>query len=66
MSQITGIIADKPSKIRGDRVDLLIYEEAGSWDGLIKAFIQSNALVGQPGSQWGYRIGGGKYPDTCR
>ena len=66
MSQITGIIADKPSKIRGDRVDLLIYEEAGSWDGLIKAFIQSNALVGQPGSQWGYRIGGGKCPDTCR
>lgn len=59
MSQITGIIADKPSKIRGDRVDLLIYEEAGSWPGLIKAFIQSNALVGQPGSQWGYRIGGG-------
>ena len=37
-----------------------------SWPGLIKAFIQSNALVGQPGSQWGYRIGGGKYPDTCR
>lgn len=59
MSQITGIIADKPSKIRGDRVDLLVYEESGSWPGLIKAFIQSNALVGQPGSQWGYRIGGG-------
>jgi hypothetical protein len=39
MSQITGIIADKPSKIRGDRVDLLVYEEAGSWEGLIKAFI---------------------------
>ena len=66
MSQITGIVADKPSKIRGDRVDLLVYEESGSWPGLIKAFIQSNALVGQPGSQWGYRIGGGKYPDTCR
>ena len=49
MSQITGIVADKPHKIRGDRTDLLIYEEAGSWEGLIKAFIQSNALVGQPG-----------------
>lgn len=64
MSQITGIIADKPSKIRGDRVDLLVYEEAGSWEGLTKAFIQSNALVGQPGSQWGYRIGGGTGGDT--
>ena len=59
MSQITGIVADKPHKIRGDRTDLLIYEEAGSWEGLIKAFIQSNALVGQPGDQWGLRIGGG-------
>lgn len=59
MSQITGIVADKPHKIRGDRTDLLIYEEAGSWEGLIKAFIQSNALVGQPGDQWGIRIGGG-------
>ena len=49
MSQITGIVADKPHKIRGDRTDLLVYEEAGSWEGLIKAFIQSNALVGQPG-----------------
>lgn len=58
-SQIQGIVADKPNKIRGDRVDLLIYEECGSWPSLDKAFIQSNALVGQPGRQWGYRIGGG-------
>lgn len=29
MSQITGIIADKPNKIRGDRADLLIFEECG-------------------------------------
>ena len=29
MSEITGIIADKPGKIRGDRTDLLIYEESG-------------------------------------
>lgn len=64
MSQIQGIVADKPSKIRGDRTDLLIYEEAGSWPDLTKAFIQSNALVGQPGRQWGYRIGGGTGGDT--
>lgn len=59
MSQITGIIADKPTKVRGDRTDLLIYEEAGSWPGLIKAFIQADALVGPPGDQWGIRILGG-------
>lgn len=29
MSQIQGIVADKPNKIRGDRTDLLIYEEGG-------------------------------------
>ena len=29
MSQIQGIIADKPRKIRGDRTDLLFYEELG-------------------------------------
>lgn len=29
LSQIQGIIADKPNKIRGDRTDLLIYEEGG-------------------------------------
>ena len=28
-SVVKGILADKPSKIRGDRVDLLIYDEAG-------------------------------------
>jgi len=30
LSEIEGIIADKPSKVRGDRVDFLFYEEAGS------------------------------------
>ena len=28
-SVVKGILADKPSKIRGDRVDLLIYDESG-------------------------------------
>ena len=64
MSQITGIVADKPMKIRGDRTDLLIYEEAGSWPGLNKAFIQSDALVGPPEAQWGLRILGGTSGDT--
>ena len=30
MAEIHSIIADKPSKIRGDRTDRLVYEEAGS------------------------------------
>jgi len=30
MSLIEAIVADNDRKIRGDRVDLLIYEEAGS------------------------------------
>lgn len=30
MADIEGIVADKPRKIRGDRVDRLLYEEAGS------------------------------------
>ena len=29
-SEIEGIIADKPNKIRGDRTDILLYEESGS------------------------------------
>ena len=49
MSQIQGIVADRPGKIRGDRTDLLLYEEAGSWPNLTKAFTQADALVGTPG-----------------
>lgn len=64
MSQIIGITADKPSKIRGYRSDLLVMEEAGSWPGLTKAYIQSTALVGQKGAQWGLRIVGGTSGDT--
>lgn len=37
MSEIEGIVADDPNKIRGDRVERLIYEEAGSQKSLIKA-----------------------------
>jgi hypothetical protein len=30
MSSVKGIVADVPRKIRGERVERLIYEEAGS------------------------------------
>ena len=29
-SEIEGIIGDKPRKIRGDKTDILLYEESGS------------------------------------
>ena len=30
MAEIEGIVADNPSKVRGDRTERLIFEEAGS------------------------------------
>jgi hypothetical protein len=39
-------------------------EEAGSWTQSTKAYIQSTALVGQKGAQWGIRIVGGTSGDT--
>lgn len=59
MSQIKGIVADSPNKIRGDRCDVLLYEELGSWDKSTKAFIQGDALVGIQGMTFGIKIGGG-------
>lgn len=59
MSEIEGIVADDPNKIRGDRVERLIYEEAGSQKQLIKAWIQGNALVEIGGEKIGVRICGG-------
>ena len=64
MSQITGIVADKPNKIRGDRTDLLIYEEGGSWPNSTKAFIQGDALTGIQGNRFGIKIIGGTGGDS--
>jgi hypothetical protein len=59
MSMIEGIVADKDSKIRGDRVDLLIFEEAGSNPNLRKSYIKGNALVEIGGNRFGMRMVGG-------
>lgn len=64
MSQIKGIVADSPNKIRGDRCDVLLYEELGSWDKSTKAFIQGDALVGIQGMTFGIKIGGGTGGDS--
>lgn len=59
MSQIQCIVADKPNKIRGDRTDLLVYEELGSWPNSRTAFIQGDALCGIQGARFGLKLGGG-------
>lgn len=57
---VRGINADDPQKIRGDRADLLIYDEAGSWPDLKKAVIQGEALVNIGGTRFGIKIIGGE------
>lgn len=59
MSEIVGIVADKPNKIRGDRTDLLLYEESGSWPNWKKAFLQGDALVCIQGEKFGIKLGWG-------
>ena len=65
MSQIQGVVSDKPSKLRGMRVDLLLFEESGSHPSLIKTYLQSTALVEILGHKFGTRLvwGTGKYLD---
>ena len=57
MSEIHTIIADKPGKIRGDRTDRLIYEEAGSNPILSASWIQGDSLVELGGQHFGTKIG---------
>lgn len=66
LSQITGIVADNPRKVRGTRCERLIFEEAGSYNMLMKAYIQGNALVELGGKKIGTRILGGKIPEIDR
>lgn len=54
MSEIEGIVADSPEKIRGDRVERLFFEEAGSDKVLTKKYLQGEALITVLG---GSRIG---------
>lgn len=58
-STVLGIVADDPQKIRGDRADFLIYDEAGSWPGLETAVTQGEALVEIGGVRFGVMIFGG-------
>ena len=63
-SSIQGIVVDKPGKLRGDRTDILMFEEVGLWPNFTKAYTQADALVGQIGYQWGLRLLGGTGGET--
>ena len=65
MSLIEAIVADNDRKIRGDRVDLLIYEEAGSNPVLRPSYIKGNALVEIGGNRFGIRMVGGTGGDIA-
>lgn len=58
-SQVIGINGSDPGNIRGDRVELLIYDEAGSWPGLTTAVIQGQELVEVQGVPRGIMLFGG-------
>lgn len=58
-SVVIGINGSKPSNIRGDRVDLLIYDEAGSWPGLTTAVVQGQELCEVQGVPRGIMLFGG-------
>lgn len=63
-SEVIGINGSKPSNIRGDRVDLLIYDEAGSWPGLTTAIVQGQELCEVQGVPRGTMLFGGTGGDV--
>lgn len=58
-SVVLGINGSDASNIRGDRTDLLIYDEAGMWPGLTKAIMQGQELCEVQGVPRGTIISGG-------
>lgn len=59
LSVVKGINGSKPSNIRGERVDLLIYDEAGSWPDLTTAVVQGQELCEVQGVSRGIMLFGG-------
>ena len=55
-AQITSIVADSANKIRGSRIDRLIYDEAGSNSVLTDSWIKGDALVALGGKHFGVRF----------
>lgn len=63
-SEVIGINGSNPRNIRGDRVDLLIYDEAGSWPQLTTAVVQGQELCEIQGIPRGTMVFGGTGGDT--
>ena len=59
LSVVKGINGSKPSNIRGERVDLLIYDEAGSWPDLTTAVVEGQELCEVQGVPRGIMLFGG-------
>ena len=55
-SQITTIVAENSNKIRGSRVDRLIYDEVGSNAVLTDSWIKGDALVSLGGKRFGVKF----------
>ena len=60
MATIQGVVADTARKLRGGRVERLLFEEAGSNPILVTAYNQSEALVNLMGKRIGTRYVWGK------
>ena len=60
-SEIRGVGSKDPGVIRGDRVDLLIIDEAGSNPVLTTAFVQGQELVEIQGVPRGTLMIGGRF-----
>lgn len=58
-AEIEGIVTDNPRKLRGARVYNLFFDEAGTFPGLVNAYIQARALVENAGRRVGQRAVGG-------
>lgn len=56
MSEVFGQVVDNPRKLRGTRLELLLIEEAGSFQNLITTYNQSQALVDLLGTKVGTRV----------
>lgn len=63
-ADIEGIVVDDANKLRGDRIDMLFFEEAGSNPILKETWIKGNALVVVGGNKIGTRIAFGTGGDV--
>ena len=64
MSEIVGVTADNPKKVRGFRCHRLFFEEAGSNPVLKTSWVQGEALITRGGRRTGTRFAWGTGGDS--